>query len=81
MAEGVRSVHSVPPLVVAGRIVLPRRMGATAMDGRRRSEEHDDTTWSHTDQLIDEAGEESFPASDPPATWSGTDRRDPAPAG
>jgi hypothetical protein len=30
----------------------------------------------HSDQLIDEAGEESFPASDPPATWSGRDIRD-----
>ncbi len=25
------------------------------------------------DELIDEAGEESFPASDPPASWSGPD--------
>jgi hypothetical protein len=29
-----------------------------------------------SDELIDEAGEESFPASDPPATWSGMDQRD-----
>lgn len=29
-----------------------------------------------SDELIDEAGEESFPASDPPATWSGEDPRD-----
>jgi hypothetical protein len=29
-----------------------------------------------SDELIDEAGEESFPASDPSATWSGEDPRD-----
>jgi hypothetical protein len=28
------------------------------------------------DEAVDEAGEESFPASDPPSTWSGEDPRD-----
>ena len=30
---------------------------------------------THYDELIDEAGKESFPASDSPATWSGEDQR------
>ncbi|MYZ45609.1 hypothetical protein [Schauerella aestuarii] len=44
------------------------------------------TAAQHTEDLIDEAGDESFPASDPPALSSEADRRranDPArtPAG
>lgn len=32
------------------------------------------------DALVTEAGEESFPASDPPSTWAGQDPRDAGPA-
>jgi hypothetical protein len=37
---------------------------------------HDDNMRADSDELVDEAGKESFPASDPPATWSGQDARD-----
>jgi hypothetical protein len=28
------------------------------------------------DRMVDDTSEESFPASDPPSTWSGEDERD-----
>jgi hypothetical protein len=37
---------------------------------------HDDKMQADSDESVDEAGKESFPASDPPATWSGQDARD-----
>jgi hypothetical protein len=37
-----------------------------------------DGAGDHNDWLIDEAGEETFPASDPSSTWSGPDRAEPS---
>lgn len=36
----------------------------------------DDESHTQLDEGVDEAGKESFPASDPPSTWSGEDPRD-----
>jgi hypothetical protein len=33
--------------------------------------DEDDATFDHCDAMADEADEESFPASDPPASWQG----------
>lgn len=43
----------------------------------RAPDERAQGTRARVDELIDEAGRESFPASDPPSTWSGEDRRSP----
>jgi hypothetical protein len=43
-------------------------------DSSRQARE--EISLARSDELIDEAGEESLPASDPPATWSGEDPRD-----
>jgi hypothetical protein len=37
----------------------------------RKPPHADEVPLDHPDERPDEAGEESFPASDPPATWSG----------
>ena len=47
----------------------------TAMAEDRAPDERALSARSRADEQIDEAGRESFPASDPPSTWSGEDRR------
>jgi hypothetical protein len=47
---------------------------ADTTDEAREADGHGD----HNDWLIDEAGEETFPASDPSSTWSGPDRAEPS---
>ncbi len=42
----------------------------------RTSGSGDEPSGTHDDELIDETGMESFPASDPPSTWSGEDPLD-----
>jgi hypothetical protein len=42
----------------------------------RVAQHADDESHAQQDEGVDEAGMESFPASDPPSSWSGEDPRD-----
>ena len=46
------------------------------MTGRSGDERSGQSPADHANGKIDEAEEESFPASDPPTSWSGQDPRD-----
>jgi hypothetical protein len=46
------------------------------MTGRSGDESIEQSPADHANGMIDEAGEESFPASDAPTSWSGQDPRD-----
>jgi hypothetical protein len=46
------------------------------MTGRSGDELSEQSPADHANGMIDEAEEESFPASDAPTSWSGQDPRD-----
>jgi hypothetical protein len=46
------------------------------MTGPSGDESIEQTPAGHSDGMVDEAEEESFPASDPHSSWSGQDPRD-----
>lgn len=59
-----------------GAIVLASELGSVQMTGRSGDERSEQSPADHANGMIDEAEEESFPASDPPTSWSGRDPRD-----
>jgi len=50
--------------------------GSALMTGRSGDELSEQSPADHANGMIDEAEEESFPASDAPTSWSGQDPRD-----